>query len=550
MEGLRMHALPSPQSTLSVVPSAHRLDLENCPACGQEIPPDKLEEIGGRIAAREREQMVAITTQLEKQHAIEKARAESVATANLEAEREQSALREARVRAEGEKRLSDGLAEAEGSRAAEAAAWRRQLTDAEAAKMTAEETAATRQAEINELRESSGRRIEAIEAQAKQQELEIRNEANANAQAGAAARIAEIEKAQSEADAARIAAEQKEKTLAAQLEELRSFKNAEIAKAKQDGAAEVMRVELVAKQEAENRFRETVTAHENAVAEAKAKAEAAEAKIVAQAAEQQALIEAQLKEQREALEKAAETAVNTEKARAFEENQKLTTKVTDLQRALENKTAEELGEGAEIQLLEALKREFPDDDIRRVSKGTPGADIIHVVLLNGNKCGTIIYDSKNHNQFRWEHVTKLRADQLAAQAEHAILSTRKFPQGTRQLHSHDGVLLANPARVVLIAKIIRQHLQQLHAQRVSDVERDSKTAALYEFIVSERCTSLLSRIDERAEDLLEQQEKEMKWHENNWKKQGETIRGIQKAKADLENQVNLIIGTSAKDAAA
>jgi hypothetical protein len=168
----------------------------------------------------------------------------------------------------------------------------------------------------------------------------------------------------------------------------------------------------------------------------------------------------------------------------------------------------------------------------------------------GNKCGTIIYDSKNHNQFRWEHVTKLRADQLAAQAEHAILSTRKFPQGTRQLHSHDGVLLANPARVVLIAKIIRQHLQQLHAQRVSDVERDSKTAALYEFIVSERCTSLLSRIDERAEDLLEQQEKEMKWHENNWKKQGETIRGIQKAKADLENQVNLIIGTSAKDAAA
>jgi len=32
--------------------------------------------------------------------------------------------------------------------------------------------------------------------------------------------------------------------------------------------------------------------------------------------------------------------------------------VNDLQRALENKTAEELGEGAEVDLFESLKREF------------------------------------------------------------------------------------------------------------------------------------------------------------------------------------------------
>jgi hypothetical protein len=261
-------------------------------------------------------------------------------------------------------------------------------------------------------------------------------------------------------------------------------------------------------------------------------------------------MEASLKVQREVLDKAKDDAVNAEKARAFEENQKLTDKVNDLQRALENKTAEELGEGAEIDLCDALKKEFPSDDIQRIPKGTPGADIIHVVMLSGKKCGTIIYDSKNHNQFRWEHVTKLRADQLAARAEHAILSTRKFPQGTRQLHLHDGVVLANPARVVLIATMIRQHLVQLHAQRVSDIERDSKTAALYEFIISERCGSLLSRIDERGDDLLEEQQKEVKWHENHWKREGEAIRGIQKAKADLENQVNLIIGTSSKDAAA
>src|SRR5271157_2548426 len=38
-----------------------QVGAETCPACGQEIPPDKFEEISGRIAAREREQVLAVT---------------------------------------------------------------------------------------------------------------------------------------------------------------------------------------------------------------------------------------------------------------------------------------------------------------------------------------------------------------------------------------------------------------------------------------------------------------------------------------------------------
>jgi hypothetical protein len=168
-------------------------------------------------------------------------------------------------------------------------------------------------------------------------------------------------------------------------------------------------------------------------------------------------------------------------------------------------------------------------------------------MLRGEECGTILYDSKNHKQFRHEHVAKLRTDQLAARAEHAILSTHKFPECTRQLHIQDGVILVNPARAVIIATIVRQHLQQLHTLRLSAIERESKTGALYEFIISERCSQLLTRVDQRAEGLLDQQEKEIKWHENNWKKQGEAIRAIQKAKVDLENHIHSIIGTSAND---
>src|ERR1700674_1645971 len=118
-----MSSQPIQSSPLSLVPSVPRLNPKSCPTCGQEIPPDRLEEIGGRIAAHEREQMLAITPQLEKQHALEKARDESKAKADLEAERGQSAIRESRAREEAEKaaakRLNDRLAEAAPNRVAQ-----------------------------------------------------------------------------------------------------------------------------------------------------------------------------------------------------------------------------------------------------------------------------------------------------------------------------------------------------------------------------------------------------------------------------------------------
>jgi hypothetical protein len=108
----------------------------------------------------------------------------------------------------------------------------------------------------------------------------------------------------------------------------------------------------------------------------------------------------------------------------------------------------------------------------------------------------------------------------------------------------DGILLANPARVVLIAAVIRQHLLQIHTLRLSAVERENKTLALYEFITSERCTQLLGRVEAHAEELLNLQGAEIKWHEKNWKKQGESYRAIQKAKADFGNEISGIIGTA------
>jgi len=247
---------------------------------------------------------------------------------------------------------------------------------------------------------------------------------------------------------------------------------------------------------------------------------------------------------REALEKDKTDALGEVNARHFEETQKLTGKLAELQRQLEKKTADELGEGAEIKLFERLKAEFPHDRITRVNKGTSGADIIHVVIHNGKDCGTIVYDSKNRNVWRYDYVTKLRDDQIAAKAEHAILSTCKFPADAHQLEIRDGVIIANPARVMVVAEILRGYIVQSHELRVSGQERGQKTAALYSYITSEQFKQHLDSIDSNADKMLDLDVSEKKAHEAMWEKRGRLIKTVQKTHGNMRADIDRIIGTA------
>jgi hypothetical protein len=258
---------------------------------------------------------------------------------------------------------------------------------------------------------------------------------------------------------------------------------------------------------------------------------------------QEATLIARLHEQREAFEKDKTNALNAKDAEHFKETQKYTAKLAELQRQLEKKTADELGEGAEVDLFEELKGEFRGDLIERLTKREGGADIRHSVIHNGKECGIIVYDSKNRNAWRDEYVNKLARDQQAARAEYAILSTCKFPAKKSQVHLDGGVIIANPARVLVLAQIIREHMIHVHSLRLSNTERAKKTAALYEFITSKRCTQLFDTIETHAEDLLGLQQKEMKAHEACWKQQGALRRSIQKVRADLGLEIERIIGT-------
>jgi len=253
---------------------------------------------------------------------------------------------------------------------------------------------------------------------------------------------------------------------------------------------------------------------------------------------------------RAALEKDHDKTLRTQKAEDFRATERLRRQVTSLQRQLEHKTADDLGEGAEVDVYEALREAFPDDKIRRVKHGEPGADIVHEIIRNGKVCGAIVYDSKNRDAWRNDYVTKLKADQLAQPAEHAVLVTSAFPRDARQLTVQEDVVICSPARVVAVVGILRAHVVQMDGLRLSREARDEKAAQLYQFITSDMSAQMFSRIENLTDKMLELDVKEKRAHDKTWSDRGELMSSIQKARASLEHGIGRIVGTVTEERSA
>jgi hypothetical protein len=285
---------------------------------------------------------------------------------------------------------------------------------------------------------------------------------------------------------------------------------------------------------------EAVAQDRIAVAETAKLSAELEAKAVRESHE--TVLNDRLQEQREAFEKDKEAAVRAEQTKTFDDRQKLQTTVQALQRQLEKERADVVGEGGELELFEVLKAAFEGDRIRRVPKGTPGADIIHEVIENGKVCGKIVYDSKKRAAWKAEYASKLCQDKIAEGAQHAILSLLKFPSDSKQLDVREGVILANPARVKAVAEILREHVVQTHTLGLSNMEREKKQGELYSYILSGRFVQHLDAIDTNTQKLFDLDVAEERAHRKVWENRGALLKTLQRAEGSLRTDVGRIIG--------
>jgi hypothetical protein len=267
----------------------------------------------------------------------------------------------------------------------------------------------------------------------------------------------------------------------------------------------------------------------------------------AQEAEIEKAVTTQLSEQRAVLAQQSEKDLAKKDSEYKREMDKLRAQLKDMTKRLEKKTANELGETPEIDLFEALRDSFSEDQIIRIKKGQPGADIRQTVLDHSQECGRIVFDSKNHMAWRNDFVSKLRQDQLEAGADHAILSTTVFPSGQKELCIVDGVVVVNPARAIYVVQILRAAVVSLHRQGMSLQQRRTKMEELYSLITSVEYSGKLTEAIRVTEAILELDVEEKKQHDKIWKERGRLAKGLQKAIQKIDDDVYAITGNVCTD---
>jgi hypothetical protein len=243
------------------------------------------------------------------------------------------------------------------------------------------------------------------------------------------------------------------------------------------------------------------------------------------------------------LEKAGSMALLKQQSEFNRERESYQRKVKLMEHQLQKKTANELGDGGEIDVFENLREAFDSqgDLTTRIKKGQPGADIIHEVRHKGQTCGRIIIESKVRQDWKKAYVTKLRQDQVEAGAEQAILATSVFPPGRPELCVESDIIVVNPARIVHVVHILRQAMITMHVRGLSMKERAGKMNKLYGLITSEPYRRKFSEAGKITKEILDLDAQEKTAHDNVWRKRGAFATRINNVLREIETDVAGVI---------
>lgn len=247
--------------------------------------------------------------------------------------------------------------------------------------------------------------------------------------------------------------------------------------------------------------------------------------------------EVELRVAREIDQKRKEIVETTRKNTAEEQNLILREKdhlldqmkkqIEDLKRKAEQGSQQLQGEVLELDLEERLKSMFPLDNLKPVPKGVSGADLIQEVCdRTGEVCGLILWETKRTKNWSDGWLGKLKADQLAAKANVALLLTQALPNGCERFQQIDGLWVTSHACAFDLAFVLRKSLIELASARRAVQGKNEKMEVVYDYLSSPlfgtRVESVLNMLVSLKSDL----EAEKRSFSKIWAKRQSQIEGV------------------------
>ena len=190
-----------------------------------------------------------------------------------------------------------------------------------------------------------------------------------------------------------------------------------------------------------------------------------------------------------------------------------------------------------------LRRQFPHDTIEPVPKGIHGGDVVHHIHdVGGNRCGTILWESKRTKTWADGWLPKLRDDQRTAKAQIAMLVTAELPKGITNFAYVDAVWVTNWACAIGLAHALRAGLLELGKAQQATEGRQGKMELLYNYLSGTEFRHRVEGIVEAFVTLREDLEAEKRSTHKIWAKREKQLDRATAQTAGMYGDLSGIIG--------
>lgn len=178
--------------------------------------------------------------------------------------------------------------------------------------------------------------------------------------------------------------------------------------------------------------------------------------------------------------------------------------INEMKRKSEQGSMQTQGEVQELAIEEYLESTFPRDEVEEISKGKRGGDCVHVVKDNyGNRCGSILYESKRTKHFSNEWLSKIKDDQRLKQADMAVIVTEALPEGMCRFGELEGVWICTFAEFKALALLLRHNLARIGEVMSSQENKGEKMQMIYSYVTSNEFRQKLEASFEAYRDMQE-----------------------------------------------
>jgi hypothetical protein len=222
--------------------------------------------------------------------------------------------------------------------------------------------------------------------------------------------------------------------------------------------------------------------------------------------------------------------------------------IEELRRKAEQGSQQLQGEALEVELESLLRARFKRDLIEPVAKGEFGGDVVHgVVAANGQRCGTILWESKRTKAWNPAWLGKLRDDQRAAKAEIALMVSTTLPKGTETFDLIDNVWVTEPRFAIPLAIALRQSLIDVAASRLVQEGQQTKMEMVYAYLTGPSFRHRIDAIVEKFTDMQADLERERATMTRLWAKREQQLLGVLDSTAGLYGDLQGIAGRAMQE---